>query len=157
MLVWHQCFRGTCCVYSLKKIINSSFSLHNFTLYFITQPRLHALAYNVRPSSCRLHTENSLEHWNIFAFHVLWRSDRSHILLYSFSGKCNISNVVLSSKVIILCVFHFYFKLQFKTAVSVFRVGPSIRRWRLHVPVKCWHLSIVLQLAEHKWNTEREC
>jgi hypothetical protein len=54
-------------------------------------------------------------------------------------------------------VFHFYFKLQFQIAFSVFRVGPCTRKRRQQVPLCCWYLSTVLQLlVEHNWNTGNE-
>lgn len=87
-VVWYQCCRRICCVYSLQeKRTNFYFSLHFFTTYLITQLWLHALAFNVKPSSGQLHTESSLEDWNIFVFLVLRRLERSHILLHRFSGK----------------------------------------------------------------------
>jgi hypothetical protein len=86
-VVWYQCFRRICCVYSLTEKRNFSFSSHYFITDLITQPRLHALACNVNPSSGRLRIESSLEDWNMFAFLVLWRSERPHILLHRFSWK----------------------------------------------------------------------
>jgi len=87
-VVWYQCFRRICCVYSVQeKRTNFSSSLHYFTIYLITQPQLHALAFDVKPSSGRLHIESSLDDWNIFAFLVLQRLEISYILLHRFSGK----------------------------------------------------------------------
>lgn len=87
-VVWYQCFRRICCVYSLQeKRPNFSFSLHYFTMYLITQPWLHTVACHLNPSSGWLHIESFLVDWNIFSFFVLRWLERSDILLHSFNGK----------------------------------------------------------------------
>lgn len=87
-VVWYQCFRRICCVYSLQeKRTNFYFGLHYVTTYLTTHPQLHALAFNVKLSSGWLHIESSLEDSNIFAFLVLRRLERSRIILHWFSGN----------------------------------------------------------------------
>jgi hypothetical protein len=83
-----------------------------------------------------------------------------YFLYIGLVEKCNMCKEVFSSsKIIVLCmcVFHFYLKLQFQIAVSVFRVGPSTRKWRQQVLLRCWYPSRILQLfVEHRWTTGNE-